>query len=137
MSRFEYADRIGNIRTGRNTDAAHLRGERVGDVVTVQVQRCDHVILGRSRQDLLQKVIGNDVFHRYRVSGLRVFEFAPGTGANLLGPVQFFREFVAPVAESPLGEFHDIALVHQGHGLAIVIDRVLQGFAYETASAFR
>ena len=43
-------DVVGHVRAGRDADASDLGGERVGDVVAVQVRRRDHVVLaGRSR----------------------------------------------------------------------------------------
>ena len=35
-----------------------------------------------------------------------------------------FRHLVTPIAKRALGELHDVALVHQGHALALVLDRV-------------
>ena len=40
-----------------------------------------------------------------------------------------FCQFVAPLLELALGEFHDVALVHQGHTVFAVVNRVLNGFA--------
>src|SRR3546814_20143005 len=60
-----------------NTDTAHLRGQRVGNVVAVQVQGGDHVVFGRTQQDLLQEGVGDDVFNRDLTTGLGVLEFAP------------------------------------------------------------
>ena len=34
------------------------------------------------------------------------------------------RDFVAPITESPFGELHNVALVHQGHALALERDCV-------------
>ena len=43
---------------------------------------------------------------------------------------------VAPVAEAPLGELHDVALVDQGHRRLVVVDRVLDRLADEPLGAF-
>ena len=45
-----------DVRAGRDADAADGRGERVGDVVAVEVEGRDDVVLGRPRQDLLVNV---------------------------------------------------------------------------------
>ena len=46
---------------GRDADAADLRGERVRDVVAVQVRRRDHVVLARAQEDLLQERVRDHV----------------------------------------------------------------------------
>ena len=45
------------------------------------------------------------------------------------------RDFVAPLAEGALGELLDVALVHQGHGLAAVLERVRDGVAHQALGA--
>ena len=44
---------------GRDADAADLGRQGVGDVVAVEVEGGDHVVLGRTQQDLLQKCVGD------------------------------------------------------------------------------
>ena len=34
------------------------------------------------------------------------------------------RNLIAPIAERALGKFHDVALVHEGHAFAAVLDRI-------------
>src|SRR5690606_7689127 len=48
----------------------------------------------------------------------------------------FTGKGVAPVTEATFGELHDVALVNQGDGGAIVIDCVLNGLAHQTLRAF-
>ena len=50
-----------NITSGSDADTANLSGQCIGDIVAVQVQGSHHAVLGRVRQDLLEKRIGNDV----------------------------------------------------------------------------
>src|SRR4029079_15096854 len=45
------------------------------------------------------------------------------------------RALVAPVTKRPFGEFHDVALVHKGHRLAAVVDRVLERHAHQALRA--
>ena len=53
-----------------------------------------------------------------------------GCGAELL-----LRQLVAPVAERALGELHDVALVHERHRDAIVLDGVLDRLADQALAA--
>src|SRR6185503_10536521 len=63
-----------------------------------------------------------------------------GAGRNLIlgddAVAEFgFRHLVAPVTERPLRELHDVALVHDGDRLALVVDGVLNRHADETLGA--
>ena len=51
-------------------------------------------------------------------------DFAPRAAVDLFRAEILFRDFVTPIAESAFGELHDVALVHQGHAFALVLDRV-------------
>ena len=53
-----------------------------------------------------------------------------GLVAELLG-----GNFVAPLAEGALGELLDVALVHQGDGLAAGLERVADGIAHQALGA--
>ena len=50
-----------DVAARRDADAADLRGERVGEVVAVQVRRGDDVELVGPRQHLLQRDVGDRV----------------------------------------------------------------------------
>ena len=115
-----------------DADAADLGRQRVGDVVAVEVHTGDDVILGRAQRDLLQEGIGDDVLDHDGLAGLRVLEGAPGAAVDELGIVLFLGQGIAPILEGTLGELHDVALVHQGHGVAIVVDGVLDGGTDQT-----
>ncbi len=52
-----------------------------------------------------------------------------GPPVNSLGAEFRLRQLVAPFAEGSLGELHDVALVHQRHRDAIVIDGILDRLA--------
>ena len=39
---------------------------------------------------------------------------------------------ITPILEGTFGELHDVALVHQGHGVAIVVDGILDGSTHQT-----
>ena len=57
----EHRHRVRQVGARGDADAADLRGQRVGDVVAVEVQRRDHAVLGRAQQDLLQEGVGDHV----------------------------------------------------------------------------
>src|SRR3546814_3468131 len=75
VSGFEHGNGVRQVGARSNTDTAHLRGQRVGNVVAVQVQGGDHVVFGRTQQDLLQEGVGDDVFNRDLTTRLGVLEF--------------------------------------------------------------
>ena len=56
VRRFEngVAGDVVDIPAGRDADAADLRGERVAQVIAIQIQRGDDVEIFRARQHLLQ-----------------------------------------------------------------------------------
>ena len=59
-----------DVAARRDADAADLRGERVGEVVAVEVRRRDHVELVGAGQHLLQRDVGDVVLHEDLVAGL-------------------------------------------------------------------
>ena len=88
---------VGQVRARRDADAADLRGERVGDVVAVQVQRRDHVVLGRAQQDLLQERVGDHVLDDdRRVPVFGFLNVQPRAAVDRLG-----AELALPRARSP------------------------------------
>ena len=46
-----------------------------------------------------------------------------------------FSQLVAPFLESTFRKFHDVALVHQRHGLEVVRQSIVDGAAYESLTA--
>ena len=113
-----------DVAARRDADAADLRRERVGQVVAVQVQRGDDVELLGPRQHLLQRDVGDGVLDDDARARLAVGNPAPRAAVDLHRAEELLRDLVAPVAERALGELHDVALVHQRHALALVLDRV-------------
>ena len=74
-------------------------------------------------EHLLQRDVGDGVLHEELVARLAVAVVpADGNIGELLAD-----EVVTPLAERPLGELLDVALVHHRHGLALVVERVLNG----------
>jgi hypothetical protein len=63
------------------------------------------------------------------------FRVHHGPPSSSCGAELLLRHFVAPVAEGALGELLDVALVHDGHRLAVVVDGVLDGGAHQARGA--
>ena len=125
-----------DVGAGGDADAADTGGEGVGDVVPVEVERGDYVVFSRSGENLLEHGVGDDVFDDDLLAGFGVFDDVPGAAVEGGGAEVLDGDFVAPVAEGAFGEFHDVAFVDEGDGVAVVVDRVLNGGFYEAVSAF-
>ncbi len=135
MSGFEYRRPVADVAAGRNADAADLRGQGIGDVVAVQIQRGNDVVFFRAHQRLLQKVVGDHILDHDLGATARTAERQPRTCADLLRTELVLRQLVTPVAEGAFGVFHDVALVHQRHRDPIVVDRVLDGLTHQALTA--
>jgi len=121
-----------DVAAGGDADAADLRGQRVAEVIAIQIERGDDVELGGARQHLLQGDVGNGVFDDDAVG-----QFAPRAAVNLDSAEFALREGVAPIAEGAFGELHDVAFVDNRDRLAVVVDGVLDRGADEAFGAFR
>ena len=122
-----------DVAARRDPDAANLRGERVGEVVTVEVERRDDLELLGARQYLLKRDVSDGVLDQDLARGERVGLFLVGRilpfrrdralplppGVGVIGEL-LLGDLVTPVAERALGELHDVPLVHQGDALAAV-----------------
>src|SRR5205807_1513298 len=122
-------------------DSPDLRGERVAQVIAIQIQRRDHVEIFRARQDLLQRDVGDRVFDHNSATGFAHWNFAPWSAVDFFRAEITLRDLVAPVPERAFGEFHDVALVHERYAFALVQDRVTdravdQAHAAGTADRF-
>src|SRR5690606_7443385 len=72
----------------------------------------------------------------YVRAGLRVLELRRAADVQQLGTELVTGDLVAPLLEGTFGELHDVALVDQGHGAAIVVHGILQGLAHQALGAF-
>ena len=130
MRRFEdgVAGDVIDVAAGRDADAADLRGERVAEVIAVEIQRGDDIEIRRAREHLLQRDVGDGVLDR-RCPAPRLLPFAGflhhRSAVDFLPRRRYcFADLIAPVAERAFGELHDVALVHERHALALELDRV-------------
>src|SRR5690606_29286874 len=62
----------------------------------------------------------------------RIAETAPRTAVQVGGAEFLARHLVTPLAERAFGELHDVALVHQRHRYAVVVNRVADRLAHQT-----
>src|SRR3546814_19627800 len=66
-----------------------------------------------------------------------VLELHPGPAIQQLGAKLVAGHFIAPLLEGTLGELHDVALVDNGDGAAVIVDGVLQRLANERSEERR
>ena len=129
---------VRHVGAGRDADAPDLRRHRVGQVVAVQVHGREHVELARPQQHELEDDVRDAVLD-HDLAGRALAAMAPIEVLlryRVLGEL-LAGELVAPVSEGALGVLHDVALVHQAHALALVLDRVTDGLADEAPRAER
>lgn len=119
-----------DVAAGSDADAADLRGERVGDVVAVEVERRHDVVFGGTRENLLQEGVGNAVFNDNAVG-----QFAPRAARRWAARRILRGRLCSPVAERAFGELHDVALVDEGNALAVLGYRVVDCRADKTRRA--
>ncbi len=132
VGRFEHGDVIGHVGPRCDADAAHFRRHRVGQIIAVQVHGGQHRELFRPQLQQLEDDVGDAVLDHHLAGRL----LAAVDAVQLVFSDGLIREFVprqlvAPVPERAFRELHDVALVHQGHAVAAVVDGVLNGFAHQ------
>src|SRR5690606_19941207 len=135
VRRLEYAVTVADIPAWRDADAADLRRERIRNVVAVQVQRRDHVVILRIQNDLLQEIVGDHVLDDDLSAGRGILEREPRAAVDLARAELLARHLVTPVTERALRVLHDVALVHERHGAAVVAHGVLERLADEALRA--
>ena len=119
---------VGHVDARGQAQTAHLRGQGIGDVVTVEVGGGQDLVLFGTQQGFLEHGVGDAVldhqtaFHGFLLGAGQVAEFLGG-------------HIIAPLAEAAFGELHDVALVHQGQALAAGIQGKAQGAAHQAFGA--
>src|SRR5439155_11808399 len=121
------ARHIINVAAGRNADPADLRGQRVGQVISIQIRRRDDVEFVRPGEHLLQRDIRNRILYYEAGAGPPIRDAAPRPAVHFHRAVEVLRNLITPVAEGALGELHDVALVHQRDAPSLVLDGVADG----------
>src|ERR1017187_9256043 len=176
---FEDGVLVSDVRARRNAESANLRRGGVGNIIAVQVGRCQYRVLIGTGNNLLEDAVGDAIVnHQLRlprplaVSGVDAVEHnlhlfvervaevllrKLQTGLHHLGVVLdgqsrilvevaddpalalgddlvaklLGSQLVAPLAERAFGELLDVALVHEGHRLEMMGQRVLDGHAHQ------
>ena len=136
MGGFEHGHGVGQVGARSDTDTTDFSRQGVGQVVTVEVEGGNDIVLGRTQQDLLQHGVGDGVFNDDVFAGSRVLELHPGTAIEQGCAELFSGNLVGPLFEGTFGELHDVAFVHDGQRVAVIIDHILQGLARQTLGAF-
>src|SRR5690606_13016871 len=132
VSRFEdgVSRYVVNIRAGRNADTAYDGCKRIGDVVTVEVQGSHYRILIGPKENLLKKRIRDHVLHNQFVTVL--LDYLPGPAVEIFRAILTFCKGITPVAETPLGKLHDVALVDECYARLLMLNREFKGRPDET-----
>lgn len=60
-----------------DADPSHARGQRVRDIITIEVHRRDDGVFRRTREDLLEERVSDDVLDDDLLAGLWVVEVVP------------------------------------------------------------
>ena len=105
-----------------DANSAHLCGEHIGDVVAVEVEGGDNRVVLRLEQGVLQEGVADQVIDH---------ELA---GCDFLAELPLC-ELITPLLEAAFGELHNIALMHEGHGLPAVVEGIAAGGPDEPLAA--
>ncbi len=135
MGGLEQGHRAADVGARRDADAAHFRRQGVGNVVAVQVQSGDHAVIRGTHQNLLQEGVGDHVLDDDVLAGTRVLHHVPGAAVQGLGAVALHRQLITPVLKRTLGVLHDVAFVHQGDRILVIVDGELDRLAHQALAA--
>src|SRR5260370_39870180 len=86
---------------------------------------------GTSQRLFVWDVDKHNVYH-YSAARLSHGNSAPRAAIELLRAEIFLRDFKTPIAESALGNLHNVPLVNEGHALAPVLDRIGNRAVHQT-----
>src|SRR5205823_2155239 len=116
-----------DVSAGGDADAADLGGQRIAEIVAVEVGRGDDVEIFGACEDLLKRDVGNRVLDDQSRARFAFGDLAPRPAVDFGGAEKFLGDFVSPVTEGAFRELHNVPLVHQRDALALVLDRVADG----------
>src|SRR5205807_6179547 len=138
VRRLEHRVDVADVPPGGHADSPDLGGDRVGEVVPVQVARGDDVEGAGPGEHMLERHIG-DVILDQDLPGrdhTAVVLLHIGPGDRLRGEL-LARHLVSPLREGALRVLHDVALVDDGDAAAAVVDREPDGLADQPLGAER
>src|SRR5215470_4257133 len=122
-----------DVGAGGDADAAHLRGEGVGEEIAREVATGDDIELVGTGEDLLEEGVGDGVLDEDLARGRLAAAIVPAhelVGEFLLG------QGIAPLHEHAFRVLLDVALVDEGDVAAAVLHRVAHRRADEPLRAF-
>src|SRR5690606_34720311 len=151
MRSFENGSTIYVIDIGPrcNTDTTYHGRQGIRDIITIEIERGDDIVFGRTQQNLLEEGISDDILDQQRttIEGFllrRVSSFLTISRSNTvvlcprpyLAAVFAFSQGITPFLKLTFGIFHDVALVHQGNAFASLAHGIVDGSADEPFGAF-
>ena len=132
MRGLEHAVLVADVGPRRHAQAAHLGRAGVREVVAVEIRSGEHLVFVGPQEHLLKHRVGDAVFDENLAGRERSREvFLGDAEVRELIP----GDLVAPVAESALGELHDVALVHQRDAAMAVLQGVENGAPHQPLGA--
>ena len=74
------------LRAGSHAQTTNLGRSSIAHVVAVEIERGDHIIIGRAREQLLQHIVGNHIFDDDSLPVLGFFITCQGPPSNGSAP---------------------------------------------------
>ena len=136
VSRFEHRDRVRQVCTWSDTDTTNLSSQCIGDVIAVQVQCSDNAVFCWTQQDLLQERVSDGILNNDFFACFWILEFAPWATIDQFSAEFFLCQCICPITEATFGVLHDVTFVNDSHRWLVIVDRVLNCFAYQTLCTF-
>jgi hypothetical protein len=87
-----------DVAAGGDADAADASGQRVADVVAVEVHGGDHAVFGRAGENLLEKRVGDHVLDDDLFAALGILQGLPRPTVEVFRPEVRLGHLVAPIA---------------------------------------
>ena len=132
-----------------DSDTSYHSSQLVGNIISVQIQRCNNRIFFRDKQGILQESISNTVLNNnfsciHSLSQCSLCRFFTQILLQLAILVHrkctagklCFCHFIAPTLESSFGKFHNISLVYQCNRRQFVLQCVQDSCTHQTLRAF-
>jgi hypothetical protein len=136
VGRLEQRHLVADVGTRGDPQAADLGGGGVGHVVAVEVGGRHDVVLVRTGEQLLEHGVGDAVLDQDLAGRHLAAALVPDLVLGDRDVAELvFGELVAPHPEGALRVLHDVALVHQGDAIALLVDRVADRLAHQLLGA--
>lgn len=134
MGRLEHGALVAHVGARGDAQATNLTGCVVRDVVAVEVRGRNDRELRRLAEQLVERGVGDAVVEQdlafRQLAAVHLPEVV--LGHERVG-IFLCRQLQTPLQERAFRVLLDVALVHDGHDLAAMLDRELDGGAHDTA----